>query len=49
LPGDETERAVHDLSIVGIKDPVMIVDQVILKEVLKGNWFLERRRAIQDK
>ncbi len=29
--------------------PAIIINEVIPREVLKGNWFLERRRATQDK
>ncbi len=49
LPVDETERAVHDLAGFGINVPSVIINEVIPREVLKGNWFLERRRATQDK
>jgi arsenite-transporting ATPase len=49
LPVDETERAVRDLASFGIKVPSMIINEVIPREVLMGNWFLERRRATQDK
>jgi arsenite-transporting ATPase len=49
LPVDETERAVLDLDTFGIKVPAIIINEVIPKEVLKGNWFLERRRATQEK
>jgi arsenite-transporting ATPase len=49
LPVDETERAVRDLDTFGIKVPAIIINEVIPKEVLKGNWFLERRRATQEK
>jgi arsenite-transporting ATPase len=27
----------------------VIINEVIPREVLQGNWFLERRRATQDK
>jgi len=46
---DETARAVEDLSTFGIKVPALIINEVIPREVLQGNWFLERRRATQDK
>ena len=46
---DETERAVEDLGTFGIKVPALIINEVIPREVLQGNWFLERRRATQDK
>ena len=49
LPVDETERAAEDLSTFGINVRSVIVNEVIPREVLKGNWFLERRRATQDK
>lgn len=49
LPIEETARAITDLSKFGIKVPVLIVNEVIPTEVLKGNWFLERRRATQEK
>jgi arsenite-transporting ATPase len=49
LPVDETERAVRDLDTFGIKVPAIIINEVIPKEVLKGKWFLERRRATQEK
>lgn len=49
LPVDETQRAVHDLGGFGIRVPSVIVNEVIPRDVLKGNWFLERRRATQDK
>ncbi len=49
LPVDETERAVEDLGTFGIKVPGLIINEVIPREVLQGNWFLERRRATQDK
>ena len=49
LPVDETQRAVHDLGGFGINVPAIIINEVIPREVLKGNWFLERRRATQDK
>jgi arsenite-transporting ATPase len=49
LPVDETQRAVHDLSGFGMQVPSIIINEVIPRDVLKGNWFLERRRATQDK
>jgi arsenite-transporting ATPase len=49
LPIEETARAVHDLAGFGIKVPSLIINEVIPREVLKGNWFLERRRGTQDK
>ncbi len=48
LPIEETARAVEDLAKFGIKVPTMIVNEVIPKKVLEGNWFLERRRATQE-
>ncbi|OPY34073.1 MAG: putative arsenical pump-driving ATPase [Methanomassiliicoccales archaeon PtaU1.Bin124] len=49
LPIEETARAVEDLGNWGIEVPSLIINEVIPKEVLKGNWFLERRSATQDK
>ena len=49
LPIEETARAVHDLSGFGIRVQTLIVNEVIPPQVLKGNWFLERRRATQEK
>jgi len=49
LPIEETARAIEDLSGFGIKVRSLIINEVIPKEVLQGNWFLERRRATQDK
>jgi len=49
LPMEETARAIDDLSKFGIRTKVLIVNEVIPSEVLKGNWFLERRRGTQDK
>lgn len=49
LPIEETARAIGDLSKFGIKVPALIVNEVIPTEVLKGNWFLERRRATQER
>lgn len=49
LPIEETARAVEDLGKWGIEVPALIVNEVIPKDVLKGNWFLERRSATQDK
>jgi arsenite-transporting ATPase len=49
LPIEETARAIDDLGGFGIKVRSLIINEVIPKEVLKGNWFLERRRATQDK
>jgi len=49
LPIEETARAVDDLAKFGIKVPALIVNEVIPSEVLKGNWFLERRRGTQEK
>lgn len=49
LPIEETASAVKDLAGFGIKVPALIVNEVIPREVLQGNWFLERRRATQDK
>ncbi len=49
LPIEETARAIQDLSKFGIKVPALIVNEVIPTEVLMGNWFLEKRRATQEK
>ncbi|NLK26601.1 MAG: ArsA family ATPase [Euryarchaeota archaeon] len=49
LPVDETARAAEDLGEFGINVRSIIVNEVIPREVLQGNWFLERRRATQDK
>ncbi len=49
LPIEETARAIDDLSRFGINVASLIVNEVIPAEVLKGNWFLERRRATQEK
>lgn len=49
LPVEETDRAINDLAKFGIKVQVLIVNEVIPPEVLKGNWFLERRRGTQEK
>ena len=49
LPIEETARAIEDLSGFGINVRSLIINAVIPKEVLQGNWFLERRRATQDK
>jgi arsenite-transporting ATPase len=48
LPIEETARAVEDLAKFGIKVPSLIINEVIPLEVLKGNWFLERRRGTQE-
>lgn len=49
LPIEETARAIDDLSKFGINVPTLIINEVIPTEVLNGNWFLERRRATQEK
>jgi arsenite-transporting ATPase len=49
LPIEETARAFKDLAGFGINVPALIINEVIPREVLQGNWFLERRRATQDK
>ncbi|MFA5313013.1 MAG: TRC40/GET3/ArsA family transport-energizing ATPase [Methanomassiliicoccales archaeon] len=49
LPIEETARAISDLNGFGIKIPALIVNEVIPKDVLKGNWFLEKRSATQDR
>ncbi len=48
LSVEETARAINDLNGFGIKVPALIVNEVIPREMLKGNWFLERRRATQE-
>lgn len=49
LPVDETERAAEDLATFGIHVRSILINEVIPRDVLKGNWFLERRRETQDK
>ena len=49
LPIEESARAVEDLAKFGIKVPSMVVNEVIPRKVLEGNWFLERRRATQER
>jgi len=49
LPIEETARAIDDLSKFGINVASLIVNEVIPTDVLNGNWFLERRRATQEK
>lgn len=49
LPVEETARAIDDLAKFGIRVQSLIVNEVIPPEVLKGNWFLERRRETQEK
>lgn len=49
LPVDETERAVNDLGGFGIRVRSIVINEVIPLDVLNGNWFLERRRATQEK
>ena len=49
LPVEETARAIDDLGRFGIRVQALIVNEVIPPEVLKGNWFLERRRETQEK
>ena len=39
----------EDLGGFGIKVRSIIINEVIPKDVLQGNWFLEKRRATQDK
>lgn len=48
LPIEETARAVEDLAGFGINVPSLIINEVIPLDVLKGNWFLERRRGTQE-
>lgn len=49
LPIEETARAINDLDQFGIRVQALIVNEVIPTDVLKGNWFLERRRTTQEK
>lgn len=49
LPIEETARAIDDLAQFGIQVQTLIVNEVIPPDVLKGNWFLERRRKTQEK
>ncbi|HEY9756202.1 MAG TPA: TRC40/GET3/ArsA family transport-energizing ATPase [Oculatellaceae cyanobacterium] len=49
LPIEETARAVEDLSKFGINVASLVVNEVIPTNVLNGNWFLEKRRATQEK
>jgi arsenite-transporting ATPase len=49
LPIEETARAFNDLSSFGINIHSLIINEVIPTEVLKGNWFLERRSGTQEK
>jgi arsenite-transporting ATPase len=49
LPIDETERATNDLEKFGIIVRSLIINEVIPIDVLKGNWFLERRRETQER
>jgi arsenite-transporting ATPase len=49
LSVEETARAIRDLGCFGIRVPALIVNEVIPPEVLKGNWFLERRRGTQER
>lgn len=49
LPIEETARAINDLAKFGIKVQSLIVNEVIPTEVLKGNWFLERRSGTQER
>jgi len=48
MPIEETSSAITDLAGFGINVPCLIVNEVIPLDVLKGNWFLERRRATQE-
>jgi arsenite-transporting ATPase len=49
LPIEESASAFENLAKFNIKVKVLIINEVIPRDVLKGNWFLERRRATQDK
>jgi arsenite-transporting ATPase len=48
LPVEETARAIKDLGAFGISVPAVIVNEVIPMDALRGNTFLERRRANQE-
>lgn len=48
LPVEETDRATTDLKGFGIIVRGLIINEVIPRSVLQGNWFLERRRETQD-
>ncbi|KPQ44926.1 MAG: putative arsenical pump-driving ATPase [Candidatus Methanoperedens nitroreducens] len=49
LPIEETARAIENLSQLKINVPALIINEIIPTEVLKGNWFLEKRRSTQDR
>jgi arsenite-transporting ATPase len=49
LPIEETASAFENLAKFNIKVKALIINEVIPKEVLKGNWFLERRSSTQDR
>jgi arsenite-transporting ATPase len=49
LPIDETERAVTDLGGFGIRVRALIVNEIIPQDAIRGNAFLERRRATQER
>ncbi len=49
LPIEETARAVVNLNQLKIKVQALIVNELIPIDVLEGNWFLEKRRSMQDK
>ncbi|SNQ61927.1 ArsA family ATPase [Candidatus Methanoperedens nitratireducens] len=49
LPIEETARAIENLSQLNIKVQALVINEIIPKEVLEGNWFLEKRRSTQDK
>lgn len=49
LPIEETARAIENLSQLKINVPTLIINEIIPNEVLKGNWFLERRRSTQNR
>jgi arsenite-transporting ATPase len=49
LPVEETASAMDNLRLFNIRVRALIINEVIPRDVLKGNWFLEKRRATQDK
>ncbi|MFW9851297.1 MAG: ArsA family ATPase [Candidatus Thorarchaeota archaeon] len=49
LPIAETARAINDLAGFGITVQGLIINEVIPRDVLMGNWFLERRSSTQEK
>lgn len=49
LPIEETARAVENLGQLRIIVQALIINELIPIDVLKGNWFLEKRRSTQDR